>query len=343
MKALFIGLGSIGQRHLRNLAAVMPQGFEIMAVRRTRSVPFLNEQMEVAGDSCHLVERYGITEFSELAEALDQGPDLVYVCNPSVFHVPDAYAALNSGAAVFIEKPLGSSWLGVDDLLEAATTGKIMVGFQFRFHPHIQRINQLIKAGALGRIVGATFVNSEYLPHWHSYEDYRHSYAAQTALGGGALLTQIHELDLAQWFLGRPHSVYAVGGHLSDLEVDVEDSVSVMLAYRSEDRSFPVTIHLDYLGYPAERSLTVTGDRGKVYWSQQSGELTISNIEDARVETFTSPGFERNQMFVEQTQHFLKFALGQAAPSVSVAEAAVSLQIALAAQESMRLGRPVAL
>jgi len=207
----------------------------------------------------------------------------------------------------------------------------------------MKRVKELIKAGALGRIVGASFVNSEYLPHWHRYEDYRQGYAARADLGGGALMTQIHELDLAQWFFGRPRKVYAVGGHLSGLEVDVEDSVTVLLTCGPVDRAFPVTVRLDYLGSPGERSLSVTGDRGKLCWDQRSQELTISNLESERVETFPLSGFERNQMFMAQTRHFLEFAAGRGEPSVSAAEAAESLQIALAAKESLRSGLPVPL
>ena len=156
-------------------------------------------------------------------------------------------------------------------------------------------------------------------------------------------MTQIHELDLAQWFFGRPQMVYAVGGHLSDLEVDVEDSVTVMLTCGTKDHGFPVTVHLDYLGYPGMRSITVVGDRGRVFWCNQNEELVISNTASGQVDTVPLPGFERNHMFLKQTQHFLKFAAGLAAPSVSVAEAAVSLQIALSAKESMNMGQPLPL
>lgn len=344
MKALFIGLGSIGQRHLRNLLAVSERPLELMAVRRMHSVPLLDAQMQVVGAGDQLTAHYGIKEFGSLKEALKQRPDIVFVCNPSIFHISDAYESLGAGASVFVEKPLASSWLGVEDILKAADMGKIMVGFQFRFHPQLKSIRELIKAGKLGNIVGATFINSEYLPHWHRYEDYRQSYAARSDLGGGALLTQIHELDLAQWFFGVPHTVYAVGGHLSDLEVDVEDSATVILSCGSKDRSFPVSIHLDYLGYPAERSISIVGDRGKVYWNQHSGELIVSMLDEQQVYTHPLPqGFERNHMFLEQVRHLLDFVNDRCEPIVSVAEAAISLQIALAAKKSMNCGQHILL
>ena len=44
MKALFVGLGSIGQRHLRNLKILLPN-IKIMAYRHSRNVPILDNEI----------------------------------------------------------------------------------------------------------------------------------------------------------------------------------------------------------------------------------------------------------------------------------------------------------
>ena len=46
MKALFIGLGSIGQRHLRNLISKDPS-VELIAVRRIKRAPTLSDSNQV--------------------------------------------------------------------------------------------------------------------------------------------------------------------------------------------------------------------------------------------------------------------------------------------------------
>ena len=73
----------------------------------------------------------------------------------------------------------------------------------------------------------------EYLPGWHTYEDYRQMYASRADLGGGVILSQIHELDYLYWLFGLPKRVFALGGHLTRLEVDVEDIASILLECRS--------------------------------------------------------------------------------------------------------------
>ena len=46
MKALFVGLGSIGQRHLRNLNKLRPD-IELIAVRSSRSAPVLSNTNQI--------------------------------------------------------------------------------------------------------------------------------------------------------------------------------------------------------------------------------------------------------------------------------------------------------
>jgi predicted dehydrogenase len=341
VKVLFIGLGSIGQRHLRNLKRLAPEGLELMAVRRTRSVPLLTETMAVSADGLSLASKYGIKEFSDLPTALQASPDVVFITNPSSFHVPDARCALEHGVkAVFIEKPLGSDWNGVEDLCQLAETrqSRVLVGYQFRFHPALRQIKSLLEDRAIGNVISARMVNGEYLPGWHPYEDYRIGYAANRGLGGGALVTQIHDFDLAYWFFGRPASVYAVGGRLSSLEIDVEDSVIAVLGYDSDKGRVPVSIQQDYLQYPPERSVAIVGDKGKICWNTQGNELIVSDIKTKTIATYEYPGFDRNSMFLEQTAHFLNVVTGNVNAMVSIRDAAASLEIALKAKESMETG-----
>ncbi|MDR1657036.1 MAG: Gfo/Idh/MocA family oxidoreductase [Deltaproteobacteria bacterium] len=338
MKALFIGLGSIGQRHLRNLKRLVSDELEVMAVRRTKSVPLLTETMAAAEDGHTPASKYAIQEFSDISNALEQRPDMVFITNPSSLHVADAKHVLEYGdIAVFIEKPLGGDWCGVEELcaLVEAKKRRVLVGYQFRFHPALRKIKLLLESQTLGNIVSARLVNGEYLPDWHPYEDYRTGYAANRHLGGGALVTQIHEFDLAYWFFGRPATIYAIGGHLSSLELNVEDSVISILGYDSSRGRYPVSIQHDFLQYPPERSVTIVGDQGKASWNAQDNKLIVSNTKIKRLITYEYLGFDRNSMFLEQVTHFLDVVSGTTPPMVSVFDAAASLEMALQAKKVM--------
>ena len=54
-------------------------------------------------------------------------------------------------------------------------------------------------------------------------------YAARADLGGGVVLSQIHEFDYLYSLFGLPRRVYAIGGHWSELEIDVEDTASILM------------------------------------------------------------------------------------------------------------------
>ncbi|MDR3128041.1 MAG: Gfo/Idh/MocA family oxidoreductase [Bifidobacteriaceae bacterium] len=337
MKILFIGLGSIGQRHLRNIIQLLPTLPEILAVRRIKKVPFLNEKMEINGTTEDLINKYNILEFENIDLALNNNPDLVYITNPSIFHITNAKLAMKNNCSIFIEKPLSSNWEGVEDLLNTNSKNKnrTLIGYQFRFHPAMKEIKSILEKKLIGNLVSANFVNGEYLPFWHPYEDYRQSYAARNDLGGGALVTQIHEFDLAAWFFGPPESIYAVGGKLSDLDINVEDSVIILMRYLYNSSSIPVSIQLDYLRYPSERSVSIVGDRGTIYWNSECNDLIVTDNKRLTKNIFSYLNFSRNKMFIDLTKHFLEVNSGSISPIVSIKEAAISLKMALAAKHSI--------
>ena len=89
------------------------------------------------------------------------------------------------------------------------------------------------------------------MPGWHPYEDYRALYAARADLGGGVVLSQIHEFDYLYALFGLPRRLFAIGGHLSHLEIDVEDVASTLMEFNVDGHILPVHLQQDYLQRPA--------------------------------------------------------------------------------------------
>ena len=344
MKILFVGLGSIGQRHLRNFVRVMGKSVEIFAVRKNRSVPVLDEQMKVVSGA-RLTDTYGIKEFDDLDLALAQNPDVVFVTNPSSMHLSTTMAAVHAGCDVFLEKPMSSDDIGVDELIKLADErgSRILVGYQFRFNQGLKDIKALLEQNSIGDITSVQMVNAEYLPNWHPYEDYSQGYAARQELGGGALLSQIHSFDIAYWLFGTPIHIYAVGGHLSTLDLDVEDSVSVLMTYALKNGSMPLSLHLDYLQNPPSRTMSIVGDKGRIDWNAFANTVTVYHHCEAAPVVTDYSHLARNQMFVEQTEHFIRVLRDEEKPCVGLQDAVASLRMALASKKSMTEGIPVQL
>ena len=341
MKALFIGLGSIGQRHLRNLIALHPNT-KISAVRGKNSKNFVFSKNNKILKNSNLVNTYNITEFSNLSKALKCHFDIIFITNPSSLHFKIAKQAIASGAYIFLEKPAVVNEKDFFELevLEKSYRGKIFVGYQYRYHPVIKKSLYILQNNLLGNVVSARFKNGEYLPDWHPYEDYRESYAASKNLGGGTLLTQIHDLDYATLLLGIPTELFAVGGKNSSLEVNVEDSVQILMNTIIKNKKIPISISLNYVEKPPERTFEVIGDKGKILCDLNKNTIyhyshTKKNIESK----FSFSHFKRNDMFLDEMKAFLSFASGNKKAGISLKDSAISLKIVFSSKKSIKSGK----
>src|SRR5262249_57224701 len=130
MRVLFVGLGGIGQRHLRNLRRLRADGVEVMAWRQRGLKTTLTDKLEVEAGA-DVESRYGVRVMPELEGALESA-DVVFVCNPTRAHVPVALSAARAGCHLFVEKPVSDSWDEVDELLRVVTQRKLVtfVGYQ---------------------------------------------------------------------------------------------------------------------------------------------------------------------------------------------------------------------
>ena len=340
MKALFVGLGSIGQRHLRNLRQLRGDSIEILATRSLRQVPMLDENRNVVTDG-DISKHYGIREYSSLDEALSQRPDVVFVTNPSSLHLDTALEAASMGCHLFIEKPLHNSLDGVDELIGIVNERQLVatVAYQLRFHPGLRKVDEWLTDNRIGRIVSAQITHGEYLPNFHPYEDYRTSYAARRELGGGVLLTQIHEFDYVLWLFGKPRRLFSIGGKLSDLEVDVEDTASILMECGKGSESFPVTICLDYLQTPAYRFCLIVGTEGSIYLDFYGAKSAVLKSHDTKDnESFSFEMLHINELFLNELEEFLNAVERGATPIVDLSMGLESLEVALKAKSSMTSG-----
>lgn len=341
-RVLIVGLGSAGQRHLRNLRALLGDRVQLSAYRVRGLSHVLTDLQEVAAET-GLVERHGIRVHADLATALAEGPDAVFVTNPSSLHVETALAAARRGCHLFVEKPLATSEEGLDRLVDLVESNRTvaLVGYQLRFHPCFERLQALLASGRPGRVIGVRAVVGEPLATAHPYEDYRRSYAARRELGGGVLLGLSHELDYLRALFGTPRRLFALGGHLSRLEVGVEDTASVLLEMEGNGRRFPVHVHLDYVQQPPLRTCEVLGEDGRLVWDLREGVLEDLRPDGSR-ERFAA-SCPRNDLFRRELEHFLRCLEGREQPRVPVREGAETARIALAALRSLETGEVVTL
>ena len=344
MRALIVGLGGVGQRHARNLRALVGAELELLAFRVRGLSRVVTSKLQIDAD--HEVDpHYAIRRFDNLKSALSQGPQIVLVCNPTSMHVPTAIACAQAGCDLFIEKPVSDRMDGIGELLNVVEqNGCIaMVGYQLRFHPCVRSLQEILDAGVLGHLLAVRAVVGEYLPGWHPYEDYRQMYASRADLGGGVTVSQIHEFDYLYAMFGAPRRVFSLGGHWSKLQIDVEDIASTLMECSWRGRPLPIHLQQDYLQRPPSRGCEVIGDEGRVHIDLTANSLTRFDS-DGKVADFRQwEGFDRNQLFLDEMAHFLDCVERRRRPVVNLDDGIVSLRAALASKKSAASGRLVEL
>lgn len=328
MKALVVGLGSIGVRHLNNLHALGVR--EIGAVRTRNLVPF------------HEIVPKDISVFQDLDLALREKFDLVVVANPTSLHLETTIRALEAGSHVYVEKPLSHEDARLPELALyfGAQNPKVLVGCQLRMHPGLRKIEEWVRDGRLGRIYSVQVDLGEYLPGWHPWEDYRQSYAARADQGGGVVLTLIHELDYLHWLFGKPKAIYAIGGHRTSLEITVEDTA--LITYETE-LGICVQLRMDYWRRPPVRHMNIVAEKGIVDWDYPDGRTSLKKEGEIVDEIELPQSWDRNDLFIAMMKEFLDVISTGGTPRVPLQDGIDVLRTALAVQKSIQTGEKVTL
>ena len=317
MRVLLVGLGSIGQRHLRNLQALGT--FEYIALR-SRGQPLPGEFSALP-----------LRVVTALDEAVASQPDVALLCAPPTAH-PAVLGRLvrETGCHVFIEKPIAPSLDGLAEcarLLEAQGR-KSFVGYNLRCHPVCTVVHEVLRQGVLGKVSAARVSVGQYLPDWHPYEDYRHGYSASRRLGGGVMLDLIHEIDLLYSWFGKPDVVKAVAGKISALDIDTEDTAEILCRFAGGRIG---SIHMDYVQRVPMRTGTIVGDEATLTYDLLKPECQVLRPGVPPV-VHSFSAFVLNDMYVAELARFFEAIQGDTSCSPSLREGIDVLEIALRAK-----------
>jgi len=318
MKFLICGVGSIGERHIRNLISL---GFDDIILFRKRNNPL------------RTISNIFPT-YSSLRECLDKKPDVAIICNPTHLHIETAIQCAKANCHIFIEKPISHNLEKCDELiLTLKQKNKIaMVGYMMRYHPCILKMKKWIEKGDIGKIISLRSVWGEYLPDWHPWEDYRKTYAAVRNMGGGPALTLSHELDLAIWLFGKVNKVVGMTNYNSNLEIDTEHAIDILISFES---GITGNIHLDYFQKPPKRSIEIVGSKGRIEFDYYLNRVILYTHDDINGKVFSvDKEFEHNDMFVSEIEQFIyTIKYGKLSP-ISIKDSLMSVDVALRALRS---------
>ncbi len=322
---LVIGAGSVGKRHARNLRQL---GCHVSCVdpRADR----LTEAVE---------EGTVVENFTDLKRAIPAAAyDGFVIASPPVFHVDQILQVAATSRWILCEKPLSVDAASAKRI--AAASARVLLGYTYRWWPPVVEFRRRLYAGEIGQVRHLRFVMSAHLADWHPWERYQDFFMASKEQGGGALLDESHFIDLMLWMLGRPANLFARVEKISDLEINTDDNVDILVSYASGLR---VNLHLDLIGRPYERSITAVGEAGTLAWSYEENTVKLGKTGEPKWEV-QSFSCKRNEMFLGATREFLRLVVGETpTPTCSVADGLAVLEVLDACRKSSETGAAVAL
>jgi predicted dehydrogenase len=335
LKVLVSGFGSIGQRHMRNLHML---GVTDLAYADTKPdaevVPGIENELSLIG-------------FSSLEEALKEfKPEVVFVCSPTQFHIPQALEAAKAGCHLFIEKPLSHSQEGIKELSQIVEEKNLitMVACNMRYHPGAKQVKKWLDEGEIGKPSVARVFSGSHLPNWRRKTPYKESYSADPEQGG-VLLDCIHEIDLALWYFGSAKLESSTTISADGIGLKVDGLSELLLRHSS---GLVSSVHLNFVQHTYRRGCHIFGSEGVIHWTVSVPPGLEKSEEDrARVDLFGAdglrkeqvledPAWDRNQMYLEETRDFLQ-AVDAGTPSAApLSVGKEALDIVLAARQALK-------
>lgn len=262
MNYLVIGLGSMGKRRVRNLQAlgVAPvAGLDLRADRRAE-----------------VEEKYGIQTFATLEVALQQyKPGVFVISTPPDLHMHYAYEALQRGISCFIE----ASVVDADRILElsrriAGTRMVMAPSCTMRYFPGPRRVKELLRAGAIGKVLNVNYHTGQYLPDWHPWESIESFYVSRRATGGGREIVPF-ELTWLNDLFGQPRAIACCKAKLTNMPADIDDIYHCLLQYEG---GVLANMTVEVISRPkATRHMRILGSEGEIVFDGDSNSVRYIN------------------------------------------------------------------
>lgn len=328
-RVALIGCGRIGQVHARTIASM-------------RDLCQLALVADYFPDSAEkTAAAFGVPRWTADSESVIADPDIdaVIIASSTDTHAPYIELAAQYGKDIFTEKPIALDLESTNRALLAAEQAgvRLQVGFQRRFDPGYVAAKAAIDRGELGVLEMIHDVMRDPAP----------PPAAYIAQSGGLYRDMaIHNFDSVRWLMGEePTEVFTMASALVSDDIraanDVDTSV-VTLRFPSGAIASIENSRRSGFGYDV---------RTEIFGSE--GGLMVGESRDLPIRRFTSAGvWEDHQFFFlerfrdayrNEMVAFLTAIRDDVAVSVTGDDGRAALQLAEAAEESLRQGLPVTL
>lgn len=265
MKALVIGLGSMGKRRVRNLIAL--DNIEVFGFD-TREDRLVESQKE-----------YEIEVFSRVNEAFDNGkPDIVIISVPPKLHMHYANMCVDKLIPCFIEASV-TDRIEIEKLAVKAIEKNVVVApsCTMRFYPGPIKIKLLLAEGVIGRPLSVNYQTGQFLPDWHPWESIQDYYVSERETGGAREIVPF-ELTWINDLFGQPQEILSCAStKLTDMDADIDDIYHCLLQYPT---NVMLNMTVEVISRPiSTREMLIIGSKGKIKFSADNNTVSYCNLD----------------------------------------------------------------
>ncbi|HAL93960.1 MAG TPA: Gfo/Idh/MocA family oxidoreductase [Rectinema sp.] len=332
VKIGIVGLGRLGKRHAFNLANLVPKA-------NLQAVCSLNEaELEWAKKELETPQLF--LSFEDMLAHADI--DAVWIASSSVFHASQAKTALEHGFHVFVEKPMGVTLQECAEIEHAVQNHQdqvFLVGFVRRFDPSYRYAKELVATGA----IGTPFLVRSQTCDLDEYAEFQLEFVKT---GGGIFLDMnVHDIDLARWFIGSEiKEIYAKGAsyvHPEFAKLGDADNTVCLATFENGAMAILSASRTAFHGHDTHTE--IVGSKGIL----KIGMTPRRN----RVEVFDSMGvhsdcirdfYERfEEGFIAEAREFIECIIEGRKPEIKARDGTAATRIGMAMTESFKKGKVV--
>jgi predicted dehydrogenase len=240
-----IGVGLIGRERLTALSSLEAEGKPI-------SIAGVYDSNQ---DLCQSTgEEFGTSGYGTVESLLQQKLDWVMIALPHDSAAQIACEALQSGASVLIEKPMGRD-LNEAEKLAQIGGDRLHVGFNYRFYDGISRAVRDTRSGRFGKIISIEFV----LGHGCAPGQVHTWKLDEIRAGGGCLIDPgVHLLDLCLQLAPGGVKPLAGSSWSGFWNTGIEEEVSLLL----EADGFSISLRISLVAWRSTFFMRVNGTDG---------------------------------------------------------------------------------
>lgn len=286
MNFALVGCGRIAKRHAEILAEGQLKDGRLAAVCDV-----------VAERARHYGEKYGIpwfTDMHEMMRSMGDRVDVVSVLTESGLHAPHTIELARYGKHIVVEKPMALTLSDADEMIRACDREgiKLFVVKQNRFNYPVQKLHEAVVGGRFGRMVMGTVRVRWCRPQEYYDQD---AWRGTWGMDGGVFTNQAsHHIDLLEWMLGEPESVFAKS-RTALVDIETEDTGVAVIKFASGALGI-VEATTATRPKDLEGSLSILGEKGTV-------EIGGFAVNEMKFWNFTEPQPDDDEVLERYSQN----------------------------------------